>query len=427
MTIRLLLLLVALAGCSKKTDNVCFDGDDQCGIACNLSHPCASGLYCSQEQLCAKACALADDCGSNERCNDDGRCVDSGRAAVSQSQAGSGSIGGAGGAKAPVGGQSGTGTASGFVIDAGPKRDAPSGSDDCQEADVSASRVIPNVILVIDQSGSMTQGFGDGTRWNVLRDFLLRDDGLIARLQTQVKFGLAMYTAQEYGDNGAQPPPCPMVTSVAPGLMNLANISTAYNAAAPLGETPTGDSIDRIVDDLPPAQLDQNEGPTVLILATDGEPDRCEELNPQNGQAEAVAAVTRAYSMGIRTYIISVGTDVSAQHQQDVANAGLGRDASNNAPYWRAGDDSSLRDALEEIIGAQVSCEVALEGSVQGGDPCLGTVELNGEKLECKHSDGWELADPKHIRLLGKACSDYKTLQNAMVRARFPCDVDVVL
>ena len=83
--------------------------------------------------------------------------MDSGRSGVSQAQAGSGSAGGAraaGGSKA-----AGSGDGSGFLIDAGPKRDANSGSDDCQEADVSASRVIPNVILVIDQSGSMTQGF----------------------------------------------------------------------------------------------------------------------------------------------------------------------------------------------------------------------------------------------------------------------------
>jgi hypothetical protein len=209
--------------------------------------------------------------------------------------------------------------------------------------------------------------------------------------------------------------------------MNYADISATYRDAAPLGETPTGDSIDEIVNALPKGQLDTDAEPTVLILATDGEPDRCEELNPQRGQAEAVAAVMRAFSMGIRTYIISVGKDVSAQHQQDVANAGVGRPANDPAPYWRAGDDASLRDALTEIIGAQVSCEVTLNGTVQSGDPCLGTVELNGDALECKGKDGWELADPKHIRLLGKACADWKTLRNAVVHARFPCDVEVIL
>lgn len=401
----------------KAEDAACVDGDKRCGTACNHTHPCADGLYCSAEQLCAKACLEDKDCGSRQHCNPSGECLAGAVSAVG---------GGGGGGGKPPGATAGKNAGGGFVLDAGSsRRDAAIGGS-CQAADVAAARVIPNIVLVIDQSGSMTENFGDtGSRWNVLRDFLLKPDGLIAMFETQARFGLAMYTAVE-AQNGAPAQACPMVTSVTPKLMNYADIRQAYNAAMPIGETPTGDSIDQIVDGLPKAQLDMSDGPTVLILATDGEPDRCEELNPQNGQAEAVAAVTRAFSMGIRTYIISVGSDVSAQHQQDVANAGIGHQTSDPAPYWRAGDDVSLRDALTEIIGAQVSCEVALEGSVQSGDACLGTVELNSTKLGCKDKDGWELADAKHLRLLGKACSDWKTLRNAVVHARFPCDVEVV-
>jgi hypothetical protein len=245
-------------------------------------------------------------------------------------------------------------------------------------------------------------------------------------LENQVRFGLAMYSAVTNPDSsGTQE--CPIVTSVAPAVMGYAAISTAYRKAEPLGETPTGDAIDKIVASLPKPELDKNNDPVVLILATDGEPDRCEELNPQNGQAEAVGAVQHAFEMGIRTYIISVGNDVSVQHQKDMANAGVGHKAGDpDAMYWTAGDDTSLRVALTDIISQQVSCDVTLQGKVQGGDPCEGTVELNGEKLACKGKDGWELADPSHVRLLGKACSDFKTLKNAMIRARFPCGVQVV-
>lgn len=413
------LLELGLDACSKKSaDNVCIDDDDRCGAACNYTHPCPNGLYCSSEELCAKACTADTGCSGRRHCSADGECVEG----VSSAPAAAAGMSGSGVTQTTEGKSAG----GSFVIDAGTKRDAAT-TETCQRENISAARVIPNIVLVIDQSGSMTEGFGGaGTRWDVLRDFLLRPDGLIAMFETQVRFGLAMYTALVEGDNGAQPPPCPMVTSVEPKLMNHADISTAYNAAAPLGETPTGDAIDRIVDGLPQAQLDQNEGPTVLILATDGEPDRCEELNPQQGQAEAVAAVTRAFSMGIRTYIISVGEDVSQQHQQDVANAGIGRDASNPAPFWRAGDDASLRQALTEIIGSQVSCDVALNGRVESGDPCSGTVRLNSVELMCNDENGWELADPNHIRLRGRACSDWKTLRNALINAQFPCDVQIV-
>jgi Mg-chelatase subunit ChlD len=421
----LFVLLVLGNACSKKTeDAVCIDDDDRCGLACNYTHPCPNGLYCGGAELCSKACTSSAECTGRRHCNEHGECVEG----VSSSQPVTAGKSGSGGMAAN---HTSAGQGS-FVIDAGAgagvstKRDAAI-SETCQRENVSAARVIPNIVLVIDQSGSMTEGFGGaGTRWDVLRDFLLRPDGLIAMFETQVRFGLAMYTALEFGENGAQPPPCPMVTTVEPKLMNHADISRAYNMAAPLGETPTGDSIDHVVDGLPQAQLDQTDGPTVLILATDGEPDRCEQLNPQQGQAEAVAAVTRAFSMGIRTYIISVGEDVSQQHQQDVANAGIGRDASNNAPFWRAGDDASLRQALTEIIGSQVSCDVALSGRVESGDPCSGTVSLNSVALECNDENGWELADSNHIRLRGRACDDWKTLRNAQISAQFPCDVQIV-
>jgi Mg-chelatase subunit ChlD len=316
----------------------------------------------------------------------------------------------------------------GALKDAGPSRRNDAGLADgtCQAADVSASRVIPTVVLVIDQSGSMNDAFGSaGTRWNVLRDFLLKPDGLIASFETQVRFGLSMYSAVQNPDNSGTMQ-CPIVTGVAPTLKNFAAISDSYQKAMPLAETPTGDAIDKIVAGLPKPALDHDPEPVVLILATDGEPDRCEELNPQHGQDEAVAAVKHAFEMGIRTYIISVGDEVSKQHQQDVANAGLGHDAGDPAPYWQAGDDQALRQALTSIIGAQVSCDLSLRGAVQNGNPCDGTVELNGKRLECKGKDGWQLQDPKHIRLLGQACEDFKTIKSALVHASFPCSVQVV-
>ena len=418
-----LLAAFAAASCSKPRAEApaCIDADPLCGVACSTSHPCGTGLYCGAEHLCVKECTSERGCGTARHCSSDGRCL-------AGATGGRGGAGGGGGAL-QTGGAGGAKEMGGLVIDAGVRGDGAVNlpPETCQAADVTASRVIPTVVLVIDQSGSMNDAFGNaGTRWNVLRDFLLKSDGLIATLENQVRFGLAMYSAVPNPDSsGTQE--CPIVTSVAPQLMGYAAISAAYRKAEPLSDTPTGDAIDKIVASLPKAELDKNNEPVVLILATDGEPDRCEELNPQMGQAEAVAAVQHAFEMGIRTYIISVGNEVSVQHQQDMANAGVGHKAGDPAAmYWTAGDDTSLRAALTEIVSAQISCDVALQGAVRGGDPCLGTVELNGSKLECKGKDGWELSDPKHLRLLGKACMDYKTLKNAMVHARFPCDVQVV-
>jgi hypothetical protein len=301
---------------------------------------------------------------------------------------------------------------------------------ECARTDVAARRVKPTVMLIIDQSGSMTAAF-DGTvsRWDALRSFLLSDDGLIKSLQKQVKFGLAMYSGvSDPNDPGLAVGECPRVTTVAPKLSNFAAIEDVYSAAAPIDDTPTGDSIDAVVKSLKITEApDVDEDPVVFILATDGEPDTCEALDPQTGQQESIDAVTRAFKLGIRTFIISVGDEVSEQHQQDVANAGVGHEAGDSdAEYWHAGDDATLREAITEIIGKQLSCSIALDGSVQSGDGCDGTVQLNGEDLKCNGADGWKLVDPKHIKLQGKACSDLKALPDAMLHVSFPCGAILV-
>lgn len=402
-----LIAVAGLTGCSSDDDesHPCVDDDSACGTECDEAlRPCGFGLYCD-DGVCAKQCVTgdADACGGTG-CPPNGRCPDSAPTG--------------GGAAATSSGSGGSAGASGVP------------SDVCADSLVQASRFTPTVMLIVDQSSSMNEDFGGaGSRWNVLRDFLLQDPGgLIQDLQSQVRFGLALYSA-ESGGNAPDPiGECPIVTTVQPALDNFGAIQNVYSGAEPIEDTPTGDAVDAVLDQLDLAGLDADGDPIVFIIATDGEPDRCEELDPQNGQAEAVAAVERAYGLGVRTFIISVGEgNVSAQHQQDMANAGLGRGPGDEpAEYWVAGDDQSLRTALTDIVGGQLGCEVALNGRVESGDPCLGEVVLNGDELGCGEPDGWELVDPRHIRLLGAACERLKSDSTVMLDVSFPCEVGVV-
>jgi hypothetical protein len=354
-------------------------------------------------------------CGQGEICDTNGMCV-----AGTGGRGGSGfnnPIGNAGGGGR--GGRSGAGNRDGSV-------------GECADTLVRASKIIPTVIVIVDQSSSMDEEFADDTRWTVLRSSLLQQPGgLIDDLQAQVRFGLAMYSARSGEDDPAPVGECPMVTTVAPALDNYAAISGVYGPAEPIDDTPTGDSINKVIDDLDLANdPDAMAGATVFVLATDGEPDRCEELDPQteDGKREAIESVQRAHGMGIRTFIISVGEGtISAEHQQAMANAGLGLDpVGGDAEYWVAGDDRSLRDALISIVGGQVGCDISLNGKVGAGDACQGMVTLNGEPLACNDPNGWELIDDQHIRLMGQACTDLKSQDNALLDVSFPCTVDIV-
>ncbi|MGE0789047.1 MAG: VWA domain-containing protein [Sandaracinaceae bacterium] len=359
--------------------------DQRCGAG---EDACPIGFYCAIEGVCTQDCdPLTPDTNCRGgTCTEDGHCI---------------------GRNDPDAGQ----------------RDA---NNNCADVRVQAMRVTPNVILIIDQSGSMTSSFGGSNRWDALRDSLLaQPDGFIAALESSVRFGVAMYSA-DAPDNGPVPGECPLITWVPPALMNYAAIDAVYAPADPIDETPTGQSIDSVIDRLNMTP-DPSTDPTIFILATDGEPDTCEVPNPQNGQPESLAAVNRAYSMGIRTYIISVGEEVSRGHLQDMANAGVGATGGMNAPFWVAGDDVGLRDALGTIIGGQLNCVVTLSGSIEDvSQACVGRVELNGVALPCDDPNGWRAIDSTHIELQGNACDTLQTTPGVTLSATFPCDIILI-
>jgi hypothetical protein len=290
----------------------------------------------------------------------------------------------------------------------------------CAITRLSTERVIPTVVVIVDQSGSMVEPFGGRSRWNALRNALLDDTGLIRELEGSVRFGLTLYTGPD--EDGSDLPACPHLTPVAPAMMNFAAIERMYAAADPGEETPTGDAIDAILGQILSIP-DPEPGPTIFVVATDGEPDTCESPNPQEGQGEAIAAVERAYARGIRTYMVSVGSDVSEDHMQDMANAGLGRDGGDpDAAFWVAGDEGGLRTALREIIGGEVSCTLSLEGAIDPSMACDGsTVQMTGRTTPLECGTDWRALDETHIEILGDACTELLESRGATIDARFPC------
>lgn len=360
-------------------------------------------------------------------CGDDERGSGTGGVGATGGTGGVGGTSGVGGTAggSGIGGVGGTSGIGGTGADAGT---AGAGGMACEQKTVRASRVTPNVVLIIDQSGSMTDPFGDaGSRWDVLRDFLLRDpDGLIAELQDRIRFGLALYTGSDET--------CPAINWVPPALDNHQAIADVYEPEEPEDDTPTGDAIQSVIERLDlegPVGPDDERHPTVFLLATDGMPDRCEQLNPNphdEAITEALDAVAHAYSLDVKTFILSVGPDVADDHQQAMANEGLGRGAGDpDAEYWEAGDDEALRDALQEIIGAQVSCDVELEGTVEPSRACELSVELNGDELTCDGDHGWTLLDDAQtVRIRGDACDTLKTSEEALLNITVPCDGPVI-
>jgi hypothetical protein len=352
----------------------------------------------------------------------------------------------------PIGGNlsNGTGGVSGAAGISGAA--GVSGTDgSCASVRVNASRVIPTVQLVIDGSGSMEDDFGDTTRWNAVRDALLSDTGVVARLESVVEFGMSIYQTGGQGMNS-----CPALTGPAPALNNFAAINDSW-LDAPDGATPTAEAMEMVVASMSGRATgpDVTVGPQIIILATDGAPNGCAGggldwalwatctfINPMDpacaglnmmlendGYMRTLQAAHDAQAKGIDVYVLDLSDGGLNQAElQKVANVGVGlaEDAMPPAPLYVPTDPASLASALEMIIGGAATCSVALEGEITNMDAACGAssiVELTGEPLACDDANGWRIVDSTHIELVGEACTRWLTSTDASINARFPCNV----
>jgi hypothetical protein len=293
---------------------------------------------------------------------------------------------------------------------------------DCPMAVLNLQPVRPEVMLLIDRSGSMTTSFGSGLdRWEAERKALTDPmTGVVTLLQSQVKFGAALY------DGNSSTCPDLVTDGVTPAFNNRDAIDALLAAHGPAGDTPTGESIHATLDFMAglPVDPDGQETTPYIVLSTDGEPDTCAVPNPQHGQAEAIAGAQEAYAAGVKLFILSVGNEVGATHQQDMANAGAGLPIDHSmgdAPYFNGANPADLSTKFQQIINGVRDCTIAIDRPITAVQAAQGTVILDGSPLDM--GTDWEVVDDTHIRLLGATCTGYLADPNPTIVARFPCGV----
>ena len=371
-------------------DDACPSGSDS---------ECPLGTFCLNA-ACEAQCTETQGCGGGSVCSVRGRCV-----------MGTGGTGGNGN----------------------------TGGNACQSVTITPTRSIPNVMFLVDQSGSMTSDFAGQERWTAAHGAIT---GIVSDLDSIVRFGLTTYTS----DNGESNPPCPRLPIAGNPLAASPRVDFGLNNASAIGDdsiypssypndagadTPTGDSIDALVGVIqsnpPPA-----EGPTIMVVATDGEPDTCEVPNPQTGQAEAVTAATAAHAAGFDVFILSVGNEVSDAHLQEMANVGVGKPAnesSDPAPFWKATTPEGLGDAFQQIISDSISCDIQMDKRFDDKEQACNDpesdVRLNGVELSCPTEWRVKPGVDDVIELVGSACDTFKS-GDATFTAEFPCGAIIV-
>lgn len=300
-----------------------------------------------------------------------------------------------------------------------PDQDA---SDNCGESNFKAQPLPPNVMLVLDKSGSMSmETWKDNgvtkTRWASLHattEFLLDTFG------DKVNFGIKLFPSKQPGGSFDMTKACQVDTGVdveckegsAQDILDtLPKASDNF-----MGNTPTVSGLKEAFDHL--ASLDDPNA-EAAILIVDGRTN-CSETNDV---LSATAAEAKAKN--ILVYVVGIDLDnETLASLTPVAVAGGTEKVHNSA------DSAALGKSLEEILGGITSCVIPL--GEQPPYEHMVKVKLKKKKLvpylKDEHScegkaEGWVYTSSKkpfkEIELCGKSCETF--LESPEVDVTFEC------
>ena len=294
----------------------------------------------------------------------------------------------------------------------------------CEAVTVAIDELRPELTLVVDQSLSMGFPYPDkqspATRWSLVGDALFEPTfGVVKQFEASIRFGIAFFTSHSNVT-------CPILNEVPAQVRNYSPLNALYRSLRPDGDTPTGDALQQVVTEL---EQKPSRAPRSILLVTDGNPDTCQQPNPDEGQPQAVAAAQRAFAAGIDLYVLGISNGIAGENLQQLANAGKGRaldlvwgvDPDAAQPFQATDNVLGLAVQFGDVLNHIPLCEVGLQRDVALSEVPNARVVLDGQPLPNSIADGFVLKDPRHLAIVGKACDAIKA-GGRQLSVRISCD-----
>ncbi len=412
-TVRLAVVLAAFlaAGCSTGGDPVGpdvgrTDGDADVGFEvggpCDpAADDCPAGSFCSALGRCIRdgSCLDARDCAAGQHCGlesfvclGEGECRstgDCGPGFVCDPAAGTCVIGGA-----------------------------------CGDDEFDTTRLAPNMMILLDRSGSMEGPMDSATRWDVAKDAVRQ---VTEAYDDEIRFGLATFSACLPGGCSAGTIVVPLADRNAAAvngfLAPLAGRGSAtgtppdYLCDSGDPETSTGRSLLALVGE--PALQDPARTNTVLLVTDGAETGECTDGGAHDGPAGAAALLGQTEP--VQTYVVGFSRDVSADALTAVATAG------GTERYYQADDASGLLAALSTIASHVASCDFRIDADV--ADPSLIHVYFNDDPTQIPPdpANGWTYDETTgRLSFHGTACDGILSGDVTDIDVVYDCDGPVL-
>src|SRR4051794_12870332 len=226
----------------------------------------------------------------------------------------------------------------------------------------SAKMILPDIMLVMDRSLSMTNDVNDkqctgatgnngncgpNSKWQLMVPAL---NQVITDTDAKVNWGMFYL--------GDEPTQCGVATApvVPVATMNATAITTSLTGNQFNGQTgtPTRRAVQGAVSYLT-GLADQN--PKYLLLATDGQPNCATATGLNTDDSTGTRqAVADALAANIPTFVVGIGNTGAAATLDQVAIAGGRPQTGGATSYYQVNDAAALSSALGTIVGQAASC-----------------------------------------------------------------------
>jgi hypothetical protein len=298
------------------------------------------------------------------------------------------------------GGGSGDGSGSGNGAAGGGSGGNPSEPQGCgkQTFPISTTKQAPNIMMVVDESGSMRdqiQG-SNMSKWTALVGGV---DNLLGKYSGSAQWGLSIFPHSPQNACAAGTLDVPVGPNTTMTILNKLNALTDQLIG---GNTPTNQTLQGMLGSA--AGLADATRADYVLLMTDGLPN-C------GGDDKAVAATVAqlyAETPSVRTFVVGIGSDTNSNPTALNSWADAGHTARSGAThYYQVNTVNDLQQAFADIIGGVASCTYQL--SMKPQDASLVVAYLNGMAVPNDPTNGTSYdAGSSSLVFHGTSCDQIK-------------------
>ena len=305
------------------------------------------------------------------------------------------------------------------VKDGVPVEDGPN----CGEQTIAFEFATPQVMLVLDKSGSMASNTWDHdrddatpevTRWASLHQVV---ENVATDFDARMEMGAVLFPSVSAPDESNAlaclmgEGPDAALSAMGAGAV-LASLPAADSTSI-YGGTPATAGVRMAAAHL---QAAQSEQPQAIVLITDGAAN-CAEDSTGSGlflqyDSALPLAVAEAFAAGIPVYVVGIDIEDELlelpfanpwERLSEVAEYG-GAPRAGDAPFYDVFDEVEL-DAALESIAQEVSCAVPVP---EYFDPARVELSIDGAAVPsadgCESGQGWTADGPGQLRLCADTC-----------------------